>query len=85
MSYKDMRDFGPEYSQTFADGTTVLIEKVGGGTLGKEYTSEEWRYVVLIMDGVTPYVAAKGEGMWSYGTHMHIAGSVHDYFSEGEL
>lgn len=49
MSYSDLRDFEPEYTAEI-DGATVEIEKLGGGTLGREYVGT-WRYRYTFSDG----------------------------------
>lgn len=50
MAYTDLRDFDPEYTTTIGE-LTVQIEKLGGGTFGKSYTNEDWRYLVTDADG----------------------------------
>lgn len=49
MSYTDLRDFAPEYAETFLTMSgavlAVTLEKLGGGTLGEAYAGI-WRYVV---------------------------------------
>lgn len=50
MSYTDLRDFHAELTAFGPDGTTIEIEKCGGGTLGRSYTGA-WRYHVILSDG----------------------------------
>lgn len=50
VSYKDLRDFTPEYIVIVTDYMdvhkyTIQIEKLGGGTFGHKY-SGTWRYIV---------------------------------------
>lgn len=60
MSYRDIRDFEPEYTVTmpgkFESEPDVLIEieKLGGGTIGKYYTGI-WRYRVSTPSGLLEY------------------------------
>lgn len=86
MSYTDLRDFVPESTTLFENSNIVLIEKSGGGTLGKYYRGEDWRYIVLLSDGPSVYVCAKGTVTLN-GSHNHesAAQSVYDYYSEGDI
>jgi hypothetical protein len=48
VSYTDLRDFNEEAAFRFGNETAryvVAVEKLGGGTLGKEYGGT-WRYIV---------------------------------------
>lgn len=50
MSYTDLRDFDAEATFTFeADGVEVTVEiaKLGGGTVGRQYTGR-WRYIMSV-------------------------------------
>lgn len=51
MSYTDLRDFEPEYTYTASDGSTVQVEKLGGGMVGRKYAGT-WRYILSDADGV---------------------------------
>lgn len=53
MSYTDLRDFAAEYTQTVAEGFSVEIEKLGGGTVGKRYEGI-WRYRVMSAETAIP-------------------------------
>jgi hypothetical protein len=51
MANTDLSDFEVEYATTTDSGLTVQIEKLGGGTRGKSYTDEYWRYIVTDANG----------------------------------
>lgn len=66
MSYRDLRDFAEEF-KTDVDGLTVMIEKLGGGTVGNAYTGT-WRYIVLSESGTE---VARGQDMETGMPHTH--------------
>lgn len=86
MSYTDLRDFIPEHVKLFNNANIVCIEKAGGGTVGKYYRSENWFYLVLLSDGPTVYVCAKGT-MTLNGSHDHesAAQAVYEYYELGDI
>lgn len=66
MSYTDLRDFEREYV-TEIDGYTIEIEKLGGGTVGRECTGT-WRYRVIDAGGD---IVAKGQDCTTGTPHTH--------------
>ncbi|MEU0159036.1 hypothetical protein ABZ154_09390 [Streptomyces sp. NPDC006261] len=58
MSYTDLRDFECEYREVFTgehngehEAFVVEIEKTGGGTVGRQYTGETWRFIARFSGG----------------------------------
>lgn len=51
MAYTDLRDFVPEFVTRTDTGLKIEIEKLGGGTVGKKYTDEYWRYIITDAEG----------------------------------
>ncbi|MFF4529201.1 hypothetical protein ACFY1P_08000 [Streptomyces sp. NPDC001407] len=90
MSYTDLRDFHCEYRETFdgeRDGKhatfTVEIEKLGGGTVGKKYAQESWRYIAKHSDGEE---IARGQDLYmgSPATHEDAAKCVFEMACDTE-
>lgn len=79
----NINDFEPEYSLIIPGGV-ILIEKNGGGTVGKKYTGELWSYVVMVHG----QMVAKGDDLYC-GTptsHKKAAKTIKRWFEEaGEL
>lgn len=78
MSYTDLRDFTAEHTHTDDNGLTVQVEKLGGGTVGREYTGT-WRYIATDSDGNE---VARGQdcdtGMPH--SHDHVAREIAAYY-----
>lgn len=81
MSYTDLRDFEAEYTYVSDTGLTVQVEKLGGGTVGREYTGT-WRYVVTDASGTE---LGRGQDLTTGMPHTHVwaARFAAEYF-EGE-
>lgn len=84
MSYTDLRDFSPEYveaRQEYVNGwyvdASVAIEKLGGGTVGREYSGEEWRYVVFY--GGQTVLRGQDLVIGHAATHMEAADTALDF------
>ncbi|KQX43550.1 hypothetical protein ASD97_26135 [Streptomyces sp. Root63] len=84
MSYTDLRDFDCEYREVFEgehngehEAFVVEIEKLGGGTVGKQYTGEYWRYIAKFSGGKE---IARGQDfhMGMPSTHQNAAEAVFD-------
>lgn len=78
----NINDFEPEYSLIIPGGV-ILIEKNGGGTVGKKYMGELWSYVVIVRGEVV----AKGNDLHigRYADHAMVAHAVSMWFEDGEL
>lgn len=81
MSHTDLSDFSPEfaYSDPYSD-RWVILEKLGGGTVGESY-SGTWRYIVV--DSVTREELARGQNYTSRMPHTHkwVAEDIADIFT----
>lgn len=80
MAYTDLRDFEPEYTTTTDTGLTVQIEKLGGGTVGRAYTNEDWRYIVTAADG-TELGRGQDLHITRAATHAQAAQEAATYFN----
>lgn len=86
MAYTDFRHFIAEFSKVFEGGNVVLIEKSGGGTIGSYYRGEDWRYMVLLPDGGSVYVCAKGTiTIGKSASHEMAADEVYSYYELGDI
>lgn len=79
MSYTDLRDFEAEFEMFTDGGLFVQVEKLGGGTVGREY-SGTWRYVVSNADGVEIARAQDCETGMPH-THAWVADMIAGYFT----
>lgn len=72
MSYTDLHDFDAEYTYTAPSGTIVQIAKLGGGTVGREY-SGRWRYIVTDNNGTE---IARGQDYDTPMPHTHKRAAI---------
>lgn len=78
----NVNDFEPEYSMVIPGGV-ILIEKNGGGTVGKKYMGELWSYMIIVHGEVI----AKGNDLYCGmpTSHKKAAKVALDFFEEGVL
>lgn len=78
MSHSDLRDFEAEY-ETEVVGLLVVVEKLGGGTVGKSYAGR-WRYIVQ-RDGVE-VVRGQDFDTGTLHTHAEVAAPLAEHCSQ---
>lgn len=78
MSYTDLRDFEVEYETVTDAGFMVKVQKLGGGTVGREYAGT-WRYIVTDAAGQE---LGRGQDLETGRpkTHAEVAEIVADFF-----